>query len=53
MYNRFRYGDTFVKGSSLNAVTPDHPKYTTEQTAGANADGTLPRFGTAYRSGAK
>ena len=53
MYNRFRYGNTFVKGSSLNEVTPDHPKFTADQTAGANADGTLPRFGTAYVSGKK
>ena len=48
MYNRFRYGNTFVKGSSVAEVTPDHPEYTAEQTAGAPADGSKPRFGTAY-----
>jgi hypothetical protein len=53
MYNRFRYGNTFVNGSSMNQVTPDHPKYTDAQTAGAPADGSLPRFGTPYLSGKK
>ena len=50
MYNRFRYGNTFVKGSSVAQVTPDHPVYSGEQTAGAPADGTLPRFGAKYLS---
>jgi len=50
MYNRFRYGNTFVKGSSVAQVTPDHPVYTAEQTAGAPADGSLPRFGTRFVS---
>jgi hypothetical protein len=34
-------------------VTPDHPVFDPAQTAGAPADGSKPRFGTAYRLNAK
>jgi len=47
MYNRFRYGNTFVKGSSIAEKTPDHPKFTAGQTAGAE-DSAQPRFGSPY-----
>jgi hypothetical protein len=33
---------------SFIAVTPDHPVFPADQTAGANADGSVPRFGKSY-----
>ena len=33
---------------SFIAVTPDHPVFPASQTAGANADGSVPRFGKSY-----